>query len=122
MNVDAEVTFDELSRELDGSGLWKLNIFGSKNKNGKGERFDEKTQIATPDKASAPLIKGRSVRFPQMETTMDMGTIGCTEVNFLCVEFMKGDRPRPDYVMVIEDGNSLINCKAAECNIGTLFF
>ncbi len=117
MTVDADVTFNQRSKELDGRGLWKINIFGSKNNKGKGQRFDEKTQIASPDEQGYPLRPRNGLSFVQMQTAMDLATVGCTEVKYLCVEFMKGDRPKPNYEMIIDGGDSLISCQLRDCNM-----
>lgn len=96
-----------------------MNLFGSGTKTGKGKRFELQEQIATAQMAGATLGASKSVVFSGMETEIDIGAIGCGDVPFLCLEFRKGERPKPNYVMIME-GDSLISCKRRDCESGKL--
>ncbi|XP_071788224.1 uncharacterized protein [Asterias amurensis] len=107
------------SSELEGSGLWKMNIFGSENMDGSGKRKPLKSQILSADDQSKPLISpGSRMHFIGISTSFPIVDVGCGELSYLCLEFESG--PNPSYTFGTSTGeDSLISCKAEECKVIT---
>ena len=117
LTISAEMSTTPDSMPMSGTGLWKMNLFGSSNMDGSGERVSERRQILDDPNQAKPLVDGSvPVEFTDIGTDFPMEEIGCGEVNYLCLELTKGDRPNPDYPFVTSTGEeSVINCKEEEC-------
>ena len=117
LTISAEMSSTPASPALSGTGLWKMNLFGSSNMDGSGARISERTQILDRSNQAKPLVEGGvPVEFTDIKTDFPMEEIGCGEVNYLCLELTKGDRPNPKYPFVTSTGeDSVINCKEGEC-------
>ena len=117
LTIDATVGTAADSSELEGSGLWKMNIFGSENMDGSGKRKPLKSQILKADDQAKPLISpGNPMDFSGISTSFPIEDVGCGELSYLCLEFESGDSPNPSYAFGTSTGeDSLISCKAEEC-------
>ena len=115
LTIDATVGTAAESSELEGSGLWKMNIFGSENMDGSGKRKPLKSQILSADDQSKPLISpGSRMHFIGISTSFPIEDVGCGELSYLCLEFESGQNP--SYAFGTSTGeDSLISCKAEEC-------
>ncbi|XP_033624437.1 uncharacterized protein LOC117287918 isoform X2 [Asterias rubens] len=117
LTIDATVGTAAESSELEGSGLWKMNIFGSENMDGSGKRKPLKSQILSADDQSKPLISpGSRMHFIGISTSFPIEDVGCGELSYLCLEFESGQNP--SYAFGTSTGeDSLISCKAEECKV-----
>ena len=122
VSLDSTVTFRDGNRELVGSGLWRQGLFGSRNRDGSGERFNYKRKTLDRPQASTTLIADSPLEIQDAITDFEIGTVGCNDFNYLCLEFTGGDNPNPDYFFRVIDAmdnsaeaNTLVKCKEQEC-------
>lgn len=119
--IDAIVTFDDTGTIISGENLWKLNVFGSENVNGLGDRIGMDRQILMSRDASSTLLTEFPLTFDAINTRFDFSTIGCNQYQYLCLEFEQGDDPDPPFVFQTKSGrDSIITCKDADCISGEL--
>ena len=106
------------SRDVSGTNLWELGIYGSKNPDGSGERFNYRDQILDSTQAGTPLDGDRPFFLDNIQTVFDAGSVGCTEYQYLCVDFKKGRSPSTDFTLQIGDTNdqTLTSCKQMACD------
>ncbi|XP_030855714.1 alpha-2 collagen isoform X1 [Strongylocentrotus purpuratus] len=128
VSLDSTVTFRDGNRELVGSGLWRQGLFGSRNRDGSGERFNYKRQTLDRPQASTTLIADSPLEVQDAITDFEIGTVGCNDFNYLCLEFTGGDNPNPDYFFRVIDAmdnsaeaNTLVKCKEQECLSKAIF-
>ena len=124
LRISAEMSSTPESPALSGSGLWKANLFGSRNMDGSGDRVAERTQILDGYNQAKPLVEGGvPIEFTDITTNFPMEELGCGDVNYLCLELTKGDYPNPKYPFATSTGEeSVINCKEEECRGITICF
>ncbi|XP_022088423.1 uncharacterized protein LOC110978061 isoform X2 [Acanthaster planci] len=117
MTIDASVSTAADSRELSGSGLWRMDLFGSSNMDGTGPRKLVKTQILDQGGQATPLSSpGNPIQFSDVSTSFPIEEVGCPNLPYLCLEFKRGDSPNPDYKFGTADGgDSLIKCREEKC-------
>ena len=116
VTIDATVRTTPQSRELQGSGLWKMNLFGSRNADGSGMRQPERTQVLDSYNQARSMPVGGPVEFTDVGTSFPMEQLGCGEYKYLCMEFTQGDYPSPQYAFRTSGpGDSIVSCKTAEC-------
>ena len=122
LTISADVSATPDSPSVAGTGLWKMNLFGSRNMDGSGDRVAERTQILDGSNQAKPLADGSTpIEFTDIGTNFPMEELGCGEANYLCLEFTKGDRPNPEYsYSTVSGADSIINCKEEDCR-GTTF-
>ncbi|XP_038058441.1 collagen alpha-2(V) chain-like isoform X2 [Patiria miniata] len=114
--IDATVRTTPESRELDGTGLWKMNLFGSRNADGSGQRQPERSQILDGFNQARSMPAGGPIQFNDISTRLPMEDLGCGEYGYLCLEFEKGVYANPRYSFrTAGPGDSLISCKPADC-------
>lgn len=122
MVIDATVTFEDTRTIISGDNLWKLNVFGSDDREGLGNRIGMDRQILSSRDASTTLMTEFPLSFDAVDTRFDFSTIGCNEYRYLCLEFERGDDPTPPFVFRTRSGReSLITCKDADCVSGKSF-
>ena len=98
IELDTTVFVSPKSRNIDGEGLWKLRLFGSKTEAGDDDdRFSLVEQTLSPAQAGTPLFRGGAMTINDVNTMFDIGSIGCTDYNYVCAEFTKGDDPLPEF-------------------------
>ncbi len=148
VTLDTTVTVSENSRSISGDGLWKLSIFGSRTETPDDEdRFGLVKQTLNPAQAGTELFSGRDLTINNVETMFDIGSIGCTDYEYVCLEFTKGDDPVPEYSFRVgeqapeEEGvrnpllgpidwtgnaadqtDTLVSCKPQKCNLSKLMY
>ncbi|XP_022088426.1 collagen alpha-1(II) chain-like [Acanthaster planci] len=117
LTIDAQVTATPDSPSVDGTGLWKMNIFGSRSMNGSGVRQNERTQILDGFNQGKSLSAGGGpLEFSDIQTRFPLDDLGCGEYKYLCLEFTKGDNANPDYSYATTTGaQSIINCLPEKC-------
>ena len=122
VSIDSAVTFRDGNRQLIGSGLWKQGIFGSRNRDGSGERFNYKGQVLSRPQASTTLEADSNLEITDAITDFEIGTVGCNDFGFLCMEFTGGDNPNPDFFFRVagatdnsREANTLVACQEQEC-------
>ncbi len=96
--LNATVIFSEASRDVIGTGLWKLSMYESNTNGSFGEHGNRIAQVLPTSEQSKPLIQGRPLKFVNLRGQFDISAIGCDrEYRYLCVDFTKGERPVPDF-------------------------
>ncbi|PIK42696.1 5 alpha fibrillar collagen [Apostichopus japonicus] len=109
------------TRDVNGTRLWRLGLYGSNSEFGVGPKFDEVYQLLTDERIALPIENRKPLKFGELVTQFEIGTIGCVDnVNYVCLEFEKNTNPDPDYVIIIQDKRgddvkSLISCKRKLC-------
>ncbi|XP_071823316.1 uncharacterized protein [Apostichopus japonicus] len=128
VSIDIDVTFRDDTRDLEGDDLWSVSLFGSSDPLGDGPRIGEVAQILNDAEGSTDIANGDPLDIDGIETEFEYGTIGCMEdVNYICMEFTKGDAPDPAFTLIVEGGHgdvsrdSLVLCKAQECQSRVVF-
>ena len=117
VTLDATIGTAPDSSQLEGTGLWKMNLFGSNNMDGSGQRKPLKSQILNRDYQSKPLTSpGNPIEFSDIQTTFPIEEVGCGTLKYLCVEFERGENPSPSYAFdTPTEEESLITCKPEDC-------
>ncbi|XP_072019390.1 uncharacterized protein [Amphiura filiformis] len=103
--INATARFSEASDDIQGTGLWKLSMFGSRNQDGTGEQLERVDQLLTTTQQALPLVGAQNITFIRAGGEFDFNLIGCgTEFRYLCFEFTKGDNPNPDFQFILPGG------------------
>ncbi|XP_072173532.1 uncharacterized protein [Diadema setosum] len=128
VSIDSSVTFREGNRELVGSGLWRQGLYGSRNADGSGERFNYKRQTLSRPQAGTTLEADSPLEIADAVTDFEIGSVGCNDFGYVCLEFTGGDNPNPDYFFRAADAtdnspeaNTLVKCKEQECLAKAIF-
>ncbi|XP_041458867.1 uncharacterized protein LOC121410685 isoform X2 [Lytechinus variegatus] len=123
LTIDADVLFEPDSPDVNGDGLWQLGVFAAKNPEGSGPRKDEVTQVLDPLDQSVPLDEGGPLPLDDVDFPFPINEVGCSDYNYLCVEFKKGEAPSPDFKFETQSGeDSIISCKEQPCRGALPFF
>ena len=121
MSIFAIIESKQGTRDVEGEGLWQLNLFASRTGDGSGDRSGLKRQILEEPAASQPLAGGIPLNLLDIKTSFDLGSVGCTDYGFICLEFQKGRIPRPQFYMFTEAGTpTLITCHQRTCQAGKI--
>ncbi|PIK42192.1 hypothetical protein BSL78_20957 [Apostichopus japonicus] len=126
VELDVNVDFTPDSANKKGEGLWRVGMFGSESPDGDGDRYGDVYQTLNEEKATTAK-KGTELVIDDIATEFEIGTIGCTEVRYICVEFAQGDDPDPPFTMNVESSRgdtsttSLVTCKEHECSARAIF-
>lgn len=115
ISASADVTLN--SRNLDGSGLWTMGLFGSTNGRGLGNRLGHQQQILNLYNQGRTVMPPRPITFRNIDTRFNIEQLGCnSEYQYLCLELSKGANPNPEFSFRTIDGDdSLMSCKQREC-------
>ena len=119
LSIDATAVV-ESDKNIEGRGLWSVNLFGSRSPTGDGEKVGLKEMILSRAQEDLPLISGAGLQFDAMEAEFDVGSVGCTgEVDHLCLEYGRGVEPNPIFYFFTDSGaDTLITCKRIQCGAG----
>ncbi|XP_041459601.1 uncharacterized protein LOC121411135 [Lytechinus variegatus] len=98
---------------IHGSGLWRVGLFSSGQRDGRGVRHQYVRQILNEYETSRELTVSLPLRF-DLNTDFNMEGIGCGDTRYICIEFTKGDRPRPNFNLPMTN-NHFINCHLYRC-------
>lgn len=95
-------------------------MFGSKNKDGAGEKFNYVPQTLNAVEASYNTFRGRDLQISRGHADFDIAAVGCNEFSYVCMEFTKGPAPTPDFTMNvvldrITDEEVKVACKGTRC-------
>ncbi|XP_038058442.1 uncharacterized protein LOC119729773 [Patiria miniata] len=116
ITISSMVEFTPTGKNVSGTNLWKLSLFGSKNKQGTGDRFTPIEQLLTDSQTAMTMRSGSPLHFDDLRTEFDVGWLGCGEFQFLCLEFARGDNPEPEFHLLYETNTtSLVTCKRSTC-------
>ena len=116
MSLDVTVGTSDDSRNVEGTGLWRMGMYGSTNEEGTGEKRAYVNQVLDPFGAGKSLEGGVDLAFNQLEAQFRIDELGCSEYKFLCLEFAKGYGSDPNFAFRAEDGSDRITkCKPEEC-------
>ncbi|XP_072174385.1 uncharacterized protein [Diadema setosum] len=116
LSIAADINFDPDSPDVNGQDLWSLGVFAATAPDGSGPRRDEITQMLDPFNQAQPLEEGGPLRFDNINTPFPIDELGCDEYRYLCIEFKKGESPKPDFKFeTAGEGDTLISCKEQEC-------
>ena len=119
LTIDATVRTTAESRELQGTRLWKMNLFGSRSADGSGQRLPQRTQVLDGYNQAIGMPAGGPVQFTDVSTSFPMEQLGCGEFKYLCMEFTQGDSPDPQYAFRTSgSGDTIVSCKSADCGGG----
>lgn len=110
-----------------GNNLWRLGMFGSRNADGSGEKFNYIPQTLNAIEASLSTVGFRPLNIEDGTANFDIAAVGCNDFSYVCMEFTKGPAPTPDFtISVVEDGISdnevKVLCKRARCQASKYIF
>lgn len=109
-------------KDISGTGLWKVNFFGSNDPNGDGERVKFQEQLLSSPQQDLTLETANGqLPFNGLSVEFDVGSVGCrgSEVDHLCLEYGRGEAPNPNFYFFTETGaETLIACKRLDCTAG----
>nr|XP_054749905.1 uncharacterized protein LOC129255586 [Lytechinus pictus] len=128
VGLSSTVFFRENNTEISGQGLWRMGIFGSRDAGGSGERFSYVSQTLSEEQQAKTLIENTPLNLTNVETLFEIGSVGCNDFGFICVEFTGGDGPNPYYffrkegaVDASRSANTITKCKEQECLSKAIF-
>ena len=116
LNISATATFTSTSRPVSGTNLWRLAMYGAKNGEGTGERFQYHEQVITAAEVSKPLT-GDTLEFNLARANFDVAHIGCAEFEWVCMDFTKNDAASPDFKFesLNDDDDIITLCENSPC-------
>ena len=116
LSLDVSVSTTEKSRDVDGLGLWRLGLFGSRQADGGGQRLSNGNQILNPYHQARALSGGTPLRFRDVTARFNVDQIGCSDYQYLCVEFDKAETAQPNFAYKVSSGEAtLVSCKPQPC-------
>lgn len=122
VSLDSNVMFQDGNREVAGTGLWRQGIYGSRNPDGSGEKFNYKRQTFDRTQSGTTVAADSDLAVSGATTNFEIGSVGCNDFGYVCVEFSGGDNPIPAYYFRTEgstsrrkEDNTLTECKEQEC-------
>ncbi len=120
MDVDSLVN----SGSVEGDTLWRVGLYGSTNPRGSGKKLNLQRQILSQDQSGRSLRAGETMEVPFIESKFDLTEVGCEEeYQYLCLEFTKGERARPDFMFEVQQGgDEIVRCKKQPCRKGRTIF
>ncbi|XP_022081645.1 uncharacterized protein LOC110974366 [Acanthaster planci] len=107
--LDFTVAFHDSSRQnLEGTGLWKLEVGWTKEDDPNAADSLDKMDILSSEQSSTNLVNGEKLSF-RATLTYDKTQVGCgvDQYRYFCFTFGKGDSPNPDYDL----SSSIGGCK-----------
>ncbi len=111
MNLNVVAQSLASSQSIEGTGLWKLEIFSNTQADGNGETIIRRLLTLDSQKASTSLLAGGTAVFNDITAALDLTGYTCDSVPYLCVRILKGDNPSPDFVLT---GNN-VDCVPSQC-------
>ena len=113
--MNATIGFSEATDFVSGTGLWKLSMYGSANKDGTGAQFQRFDQLLTSAHQSQPLVEStrEEMVFVGAQGELDILAIGCgRNFRYVCFDFTKGDNPQPnfDFLSFQEESGKITLC------------
>lgn len=122
VGLSSTVSFRENNPQLTGERLWRMGVFGSRDAQGNGERFNYVSQTLSDEQQGTTLNENSPLQLTDVETLFDIGSVGCNDFGYVCVEFTGGDDPDPYYFFRREGAadasrpeNTITKCKEQEC-------
>ncbi|XP_070535949.1 uncharacterized protein [Ptychodera flava] len=97
IDFDVTLTTDPDEGDAEGDDIWKATTFTSTSPDGSTDRNPLDEQALAPYQADTDVPAGDSTTFYNLQANVDMSTLKCDEVDYLCVEVHKGDFAYPDY-------------------------
>ena len=120
IDIEATVSITYQSTAVFGNGLWQLAMYGSKNADGSGERFQQVDQtLPLTDQDKDLDHPTTNIRFLDAYGEIDLSAIGCGEYRFLCFDFMKGENVTQDFNFISlqqPDSSKFTVCKEQPCS------
>ncbi|XP_071496955.1 uncharacterized protein [Diadema antillarum] len=98
---------------IHGTGMWRVGLFSAASRDGSGVRQNYVRQVLNEYEAARDLTASSPLRF-DLNTHIDLREVGCGNARYLCLEFAKGDRPRPNFNLPIAN-NHFVDCKLYRC-------
>lgn len=111
LNLDVAVRTDGNGDSVSGMGLWGLEFFLSDRDDGSGARYDFLTSGLNSIQASTAIAAGSTESITGVFSTVDLRTLTCPQVPYICAELSKGNNPNPDFLLT----GSLVGCTAIDC-------
>lgn len=117
--LDAIVITNVTHIPVSGTDLWRLGIYGSPNEDGSGPRLGHQSQLLNSSQAAMPLNASPSIDLHfAVPLEFDVGQLGCTDYEYLCLEFAKGDNASPDFNFRSGSGKAVFTgCRLIPCDI-----
>ena len=117
-DVNTTVHVHPSSPDVTGKGLWKLSVYGSKDKDGKGPQYQLVDNVLNTTQQKQSLTAGNDLLFGLSPGEIDIQGIGCGEYKFICVDFKKGDNPKPDFdfVTIQTPSHKFTLCMLMQCH------
>lgn len=101
---------------LQGLELWNLNVFGSLDPFGTGERINQVSGVLTPQQRSTSVVPPSNMNFGYVQHYFNMSGVDCSDITHLCAELVKGTQPNPDFQFsALPDERVLIDCFNIHC-------
>ncbi len=81
-----------------GDNLWEMNVWASSREDCEGPRMNEqKRDTLSRYQMNKDVRPGEDVNFGAVDMNFDMSGLTCDEARYMCVELMKGSRPKPNF-------------------------
>ena len=121
LEITATVQFTATSADVTGNNLWRLGLYGSKNADGTGQKFNYNTQTLNDVEVSESLLNGGPLEFTEARAMFDVAAIGCGPYTHACMEFTKNPDANPDFSFsVLPEGDIITLCQSSPCRAGMM--
>ncbi|XP_022084270.1 uncharacterized protein LOC110975788 [Acanthaster planci] len=109
------------SEVITGDGLWRVGIYASDDSNPYGPKYRYQKQILSVEQQSIPLHPDAPLEIFGVNVRFNVQSLGCGQLNYICIEFTKGDSPRPDFQLPLPQNDTdgvtkrIASCKPWPC-------
>ncbi|XP_033624155.1 uncharacterized protein LOC117287759 isoform X2 [Asterias rubens] len=106
----------ERSDSISGEGLWRVGLYASEDSNPLGRKERYSRQILSREQQSAPLGPNTNLELTEVNTQFDLTGLGCGELNYICLEFTRGDSPEPSFILPLpQEDNDGVTERISSC-------
>ena len=116
ITVNVITRFHDDLGTIKGQGLWRLGLFFSSSRFGRGDRLRYDPQILPAKYADMKMDPREQMVFQDVTTHIDISGLGCGRWRYVCVEFGKGENASPDFELEFENGGDTeVSCQSFPC-------
>ncbi|XP_071943757.1 cadherin-23-like [Antedon mediterranea] len=101
---------------IEGTNLWSVELFSSSDQSGiKNNAIDQVVQL-TSGQSGTSLLAGSSVLLQNVMTSLDLSTLTCADIPYLCTRLSRSDSANPDFTLEGFPGDeTLTSCRPVSC-------
>ena len=121
LTITVNATQHSLTETIRGKGLWKVGLYASADQDPLGPKERYQPQILSKDQQAMALTPDGPLNFLGMRVRFNTDGLGCGQLNYICMEFTRGDSPKPEFQLPLpqpdNDGEQgrIASCRPWPC-------